>query len=354
MAEKQIAEMKAMLASMSTENEDQPKPQTTENQQNTPQQRPPEKQPVSQKDPSASKQNSSNSAQASQPKATEKTAEAQPPKQDEKPKEDTAAEKKGTPSEAGSADTSEGEEGQETIIGKQGYFDGIFMISDGDEKKYQLPPNYVSKSMLVIGDRLEIVEVDETGSRYSFKQLDHVERKEIEGILTKKDNQWAVHTQDGIYYVVAAAVKYYGGEIGDKAIVIVPAQDVPVENIEWAALKELHKIDESKGLIPQTPKPQPNYNQQKQQSQPQQPKKQTPAVQQTPVSPAQGTNNAPPQQAPAANVTPNFDQQIPLAPATTPQAPSEKTGEVTVSHEPQSGDSVGEVDLTDEQLWELR
>jgi hypothetical protein len=233
------------------------------------------------------------------------------------------------------------------VVGKEGTFDGVFMISD-DEKKYQVPPNYISKSMLVIGDRLKIMDMDETGSRYSFKQLEHIERREVTGILTKKDNQWAVHTNEGTFYVVAAAVKYYGGDIGDKAVVLLPAHEVKFP-VEWGALKELFKPDGTKA----TPSP-------------------TPATATTTpvITPPASTGNIVPNQ-PAASVppVPPTPTAAPV-PAVTPPAsqtnvvqpspplttsPTVTEGEVHVQpHDEQ--ETSGEVDLTlsEEQRWELR
>lgn len=141
----------------------------------------------------------------------------------------------------------EGDEEEIPVVGKEGVFDGVFLLTE-DEKKYQLPPNYISKSMLIPGDRLKIVGIDETGSRYNFKLMTQVERKEIQGILTKKDNQWAIISPEDnstIYYVVPAAVRYYGGDIGDKATVVIPAEEVPVP-VEWGALKAIEVADINK------------------------------------------------------------------------------------------------------------
>lgn len=264
------------------------------------------------------------------------------------------------------------------VVGKEGTFDGVFMISD-DEKKYQVPPNYISKSQLVIGDRLKIVEMDETGSRYSFKQLTHVARKDLEGILTKKDNQWAVHTAEGTYYVVAAAVKFFGGEIGDKAVITLPDEEVHFP-VVWAAFKELVKQEERTGLIKPTPTPPKNYFKPvtppatttdilaKSQHDPVVPPHvpvappvpvSAPALAPTPtpvpVSMAQPT----PQPNPVPVVPPQFDQTVPVSQSTPPPpqpaAPSVTEGEVHVSAEDDMATS-GEVDLTitDEQRWELR
>lgn len=230
---------------------------------------------------------------------------------------------------------------ENVVVGKEGTFDGVFMISD-DEKKYQVPPNYISKSQLVIGDRLKIVEMDETGSRYSFKQLTHVARRDVEGILTKKDNQWAVHTEEGTYYVVAAAVKFFGGDIGDKVIITLPDEEVRFP-VVWAAFKELIKQEEKTGLV--TP---------------------TPIAAKASFRPAQATTT--PVTPPATTVDITAKVSPPTPPVVQPQfdhenhegvdtipAPAVTEGEVHVSIGDDQ-DTSGEVDLTltDEQRWELR
>lgn len=229
------------------------------------------------------------------------------------------------------------------IVGRSGVFDGIFMVAD-DGKKFQVPPNYVSKSMLVVGDRLEIVEVDETGSKYSFKQVKNVERKEVEGILTKKDNQWAVHTDQGIYYVVAAAVRFHKADVGDVVAVILPAEEA-ILPVEWAAFKEIRKQALREKFEPRAKQ----YAQQKQQqdeseipqpsAEPEAPKEliKSRLSSPTPINkPAQGTVvDLPPTEA-------------------APVAQAHVVGEVHVSSEDTAESQSGEVTLQDEDLWELR
>jgi len=236
------------------------------------------------------------------------------------------------------------------IVGRSGVFDGIFMITD-DGKKFQVPPNYVSKSMLVVGDMLEIVEVDETGSKYSFKQTKNVERKEVEGILTKKDNQWAVHTDEGIYYVVAAAVRFHKADVGDVVAVVLPAQ-ASVLPVEWAAFKEIRKQALREKFEPRAKQ----YMQPQEQEAPITTQESTPVVeplQEVAAVPAvqQSTEIvksrlSTPQAPPVSVVTPVLPQQ--------PVEQEQVVGEVHVSPQQASEPQTGEITLHDEDLWELR
>lgn len=266
----------------------------------------------------------------------------------------------------------EGEIEEEVIpvIGREGFFDGMFMIADGDGKKFQLPPNYISKSMLVVGDRLRIVNVDETGSQYSFKQLKNILRKEVEGIVTKKDNQWAVHTDAGVFYIVAAAIKFHNVDIGDKIIAIIPDETVPVP-VEWAAFKEVVHKQESREQ--HTPKKYP----------PQRPDQEKLTDEYDKQGGEEPKTSEQPASQPIQQIYPAFDQQLPVTqeqkpqlqtqpvieqpkqesvlspPPVSPQVqaptPVDKgAGEVSIQQQPAHEPSVGEVDLTEEQLWELR
>src|SRR3990167_2366131 len=72
--------------------------------------------------------------------------------------------------------------------GITGVFDGEEMVAEAGEK-YPVPANYASKSLLVVGDTLKLVE--ERGEK-RFKQIEHVKRHKSVGILTKKDGKWKV------------------------------------------------------------------------------------------------------------------------------------------------------------------
>ncbi len=127
-------------------------------------------------------------------------------------------------------------------IGEVGTFDGEFVFMPNG-KKYQVPPNYASKSKLVSGDQLKLLAV---GDRNDFKLVKQVERQELTGILTKKDFIWTVAANGMDFKVISASVRYYGGDIGDKATILVP-KDYQQTKPEWAALVRIEKTDVNKG-----------------------------------------------------------------------------------------------------------
>lgn len=126
-----------------------------------------------------------------------------------------------------------------------GIFDGEFMITD-ENKKYQIPPNYASKSLLVVGDKLRFVE---EGPQSKFKQVEKVERIESIGVLTKKDGKWAVVTSEGSFWIISASVKHFGGDIGDEVVVILPKEFKKLR-AAWAAMKGMVKEGKSKESLP--------------------------------------------------------------------------------------------------------
>ncbi len=127
-------------------------------------------------------------------------------------------------------------------IGEVGTFDGEFVFM-ANGKKYQVPPNYASKSKLVHGDQLKLLAV---GDRNDFKLVKQVEREELTGILTKKDFIWTVAVNTFDFKVMSASVRYYGGDIGDKATILVP-KGYEQTKPEWAALIHIEKTDVNKG-----------------------------------------------------------------------------------------------------------
>lgn len=145
------------------------------------------------------------------------------------------------------------EESHESSVGLTGVFNGEFVMMENG-KKYQVPPNYASKSMLVEGDRLKLMK---EGDFNEFKLMGQIERVEVEGILTKKDNQWVALVEDSSsdsssssssgtheYRLVSAAIRYYNGEIGDKLVILLP-KGYEQNSTSWAAVKELNKSEEN-------------------------------------------------------------------------------------------------------------
>lgn len=112
-----------------------------------------------------------------------------------------------------------------------GIFKDLEMITDRGQK-YAVPRNYISKSMIVEGDRLKIVK--ENGAD-KFKQIQRVKRKRLVGPLIKKDGEFAVITEVGSYKVLPEAVAFLKAKENEKVTVLIP------ESIKgrWAALEGL-------------------------------------------------------------------------------------------------------------------
>jgi len=127
------------------------------------------------------------------------------------------------------------------LPGEFGKFDGHFMVTEKGEK-YQIPENYASKSQLVYGDGLKRIVED---GEEIFKQVDRVRRREVEGILAKKDGNWHIVTSLGSYEILSVAVNYWGGKAGDEAVALIPQKD---ERVPFATLREVKKEEkEEKG-----------------------------------------------------------------------------------------------------------
>ena len=120
-----------------------------------------------------------------------------------------------------------------TLPGVTGIYDGESMVSESGEERYPVPENYASKSILVIGDTLKLVE---EGGQKRFKQIEHVKRFKTTGILTKKEGKWAVVTPEGSYKILAASVDHFNGDSGDEALLQLPAKNLQVP---WAAVEKI-------------------------------------------------------------------------------------------------------------------
>ncbi len=143
---------------------------------------------------------------------------------------------------------SELESGKSTPVGQQatpdnlpgvvGIFNGESMTTEAGEN-YPVPANYASKSLLVVGDTLKLVEEGKNKEK-RFKQVEHVKRQKTNGVLAKKDGKWSVVTPEGSYKVLPAAVEHFKGEIGSPVTVQIPAGNLTVP---WAALESLVGTD---------------------------------------------------------------------------------------------------------------
>lgn len=128
------------------------------------------------------------------------------------------------------------------LLGEVGTFDGENLITESSHK-YQVPPNYASKSLLVVGDTLRMVEGNDGIKR--FKQIQKVPRLKVNGILTKKDGAWSVVTEQGSFKVLPASIKHFEGEIGDEVSVLIP-KDYKRLRASWVALERVVSKEKAK------------------------------------------------------------------------------------------------------------
>ncbi len=127
---------------------------------------------------------------------------------------------------------SDGADSDDRIV--EGVFDGERMMGT-DGIKYNVPPNYASKSKLVEGDILKLV-IKQDGS-FVFKQIGPVERDRIVGTLVVDDHgNFAVTSDDGdTYRILTASVTYFKGSPGDEIVAFVPMG----QESSWAAVENI-------------------------------------------------------------------------------------------------------------------
>lgn len=99
------------------------------------------------------------------------------------------------------------EEKEESV---DGYFDGESFIGD-DGRIYPIPANYVSKSLLIDGDKLRLYFVNMV-----YKQIGLVPRKTIFATYV---GQTIVEGRNGMSYnVIKSSVSYFKLEVGSEVI----------------------------------------------------------------------------------------------------------------------------------------
>lgn len=126
--------------------------------------------------------------------------------------------------------------------GVVGTFDGENMVTTSGET-FPVPVNYASKSLLVVGDTLKMVE---EGKEKRFKQIEHVKRYRTSGIITKKDGKWKAITPEGSYKVLPATVEHLGADVGSEVLLHLPANNL---NVAYAAIESIKggsKVQETK------------------------------------------------------------------------------------------------------------
>jgi hypothetical protein len=116
--------------------------------------------------------------------------------------------------------------------GIEGVYDGNFMISD-DGKKYEVPKNYAAKSLLVVGDRLKKIVEDD---KESFKIVEKIARKKIEGLISKKDGRFVLLAKEGTFNLLKNAVDFRNLKQGDTVLAYIP-ESTPHK--DFAALDKL-------------------------------------------------------------------------------------------------------------------
>lgn len=115
----------------------------------------------------------------------------------------------------------------------QGIFDGEKMITS-DKKTYLVPPNYASKSKLVVGDVLKLTITEE--GKFLYKQIGPVERQNLVGELEEAgDGEYEVDVDGKKYKILLASVTYFKAKVGDKVGIIIPTD----HESEWAAVDNL-------------------------------------------------------------------------------------------------------------------
>lgn len=119
----------------------------------------------------------------------------------------------------------------------EGVFDGIQMVGE-DGEKYDVPPNYASKSKLVEGDILKL-RILENG-RLIYKQIEKVESKNSVGKLLYYEDtkEYFVILENGRKYkVLPASITYHRVIPGDEIIITIPSSG----ESSWAAVESISK-----------------------------------------------------------------------------------------------------------------
>lgn len=116
----------------------------------------------------------------------------------------------------------------------EGVFDGERMLGT-DGMKYNVPPNYASKSKLVEGDIMKLI--IKTDGSFIFKQIGPVDRERLVGTLAVDDyGNYAMQLEDGrALKILTASVTYYKGQPGDQMTGLVPKG----RTATWAAVENI-------------------------------------------------------------------------------------------------------------------
>ncbi|MEX1061626.1 MAG: hypothetical protein WEC39_00750 [Patescibacteria group bacterium] len=144
--------------------------------------------------------------------------------------------------------------GAASMPGLVGKYDGRFMVTEAG-KKYPVPDNYAAKTQLIYGDTLKMVE-GPLGRQ--FKLLEKLTRVEEEAQLGQKDGMFVALGKTASYELLQGAVRYWGGQEGDKIKVFLPDGK---KNVPFAGLLEIAGRKPGEGLTedrhPVIAKPEP-------------------------------------------------------------------------------------------------
>lgn len=138
--------------------------------------------------------------------------------------------------------------------GITGTYDGENMVTASGEK-FPVPPNYASKTLLVYGDKLKMIEAGSGDPRKLFKQIERVTRQKVTGLLSKKGADWLLVTSDGSYKVLEASVNYYGFKEGDHQVGLLPADNLraPFAALEGPEKPPSVKVTSPGPVVPAAP-----------------------------------------------------------------------------------------------------
>lgn len=203
------------------------------------------------------------------------------------------------------------------LPGINGKYDGLNMITS-DGKKIEVPVNYAAKSLLVFGDELKRIEED---GKHAFKIIKKVDRKKIEGVLSKKDGKYVILSDAGTFNLHKSAVEFRNIKQGEWVQAFIPesgptsdfaaidkviSKDKPVKMFEVKTSKP--DLPQVKPFVKPENLPQKNQNYQYNNqavSKPQQPLPPKPISPQTPTIPPVSTPS-PSQTTPPASPMPKI------------------------------------------------
>ena len=127
------------------------------------------------------------------------------------------------------------------LPGITGKFDGEFMVT-ADSAKMSVPKNYAAKSLLVFGDELKRMEQD---GKEAYKILSKVDRKKIEGLLSKKDGRYVILSDSGTFNLSKNAVEFRNIKQGEWVSAVIPEKG---PHGDFAAIDKIIKKDKNKEI----------------------------------------------------------------------------------------------------------